>query len=1240
MLKQLSYIFITLHVLTLHMLYGDILFFYSAAVLPSIVKKSISNHAPTISGTPETTLNRYNLYQFQPLASDKEDDPLIFSIENKPEWSEFNTTTGLLSGIAANEGNFTNIIISVSDGKHSVSMEAFDIEVKPARDLAFLFGKATQGTDNSYTYYEPASKAIDNNSTTYNHTSSNNNENWWQVELPAKTNITQIAIQSRSSWTSRLEGAKVYITQTPYNGTVDETSMVKILEDSADKQIITFDPAQSGNYLIVKGADDHIVHMVSVEVYGEAPAAPIFVVEKTDYLISGTTDKGTVIGSSAAMDYQEETLHYSIVENVPFSIGSDGALSVSDTLNKTHYSFTVQVTDGTHVTTRTITVDVTSANVIEEILTSGDVIGTKITEKDLITAAREEIALLKSGNILLQTIYGEGNISYVPGNSRSQVIHLYGDPKKSFPIIYGNNNHILAVAGENHASRFTLFASNPFYYFANQSQLDYEPYMENIIDWLTDTENNASQSKTIALSFVDSSDAVENWINEHYTSWTLKTCNDNSALEDCYEGTDLIIIGNSGTSEDANALKLLFPTLFNEGKSILYLHKNWGENALSNLIEEFFTLSFPYGGNYWADDAASWENVIQMQNAYFTQGGIEAIDTILEHFEKKDYAFDWSKCKNSHGEYGENYDDCREVDGLDLEFFDGMKRVKTILEELDSKKKNLFDMQIYTLEEYKLYKLLALLGDKIRQSVSFPMDKVLSDQQAYFRSLYADASIYSYRLINPSQPDMGNFSRSDFSHIITTTIQRNLTSKKPFRSAGLYLLPGETVKISRTDKKSEVKTKIFINSIRSGATHIYQANGYNRPKYLQSKPVSIENNESIFLTHPYGGMLQIEFDTNDKNVSFTFEHVAQHPVWAYWMSNEEKSQFESALAEEAFEWAEVITPNFELHSKVNKMQNSIADDKWNGELDTFIDAINRYTSNYPNSLAGYKGPGIAEISEVQSFAQEHNLTLYNSDFVKHMNADQASCGYGCSGNPYDAYWAFDPVGHGDIHEIGHGLEKRLFRFEGWNYHASTNPYSYYTKSIFNQDHEESSVTTECQNLPFKTLFTALKESLEEENRTAYLQENLWKDSGWSEQVLFEIEAMMLTQYMKKLDNGWHLLTLLHLLERDRERIKRDWENQKATIGFDSYTLDEFKNISNNDWLIVSYSFAAKLDFRPFFDMYGMLYSQKASDQVATFGFEVAEEHFFVSTPAGYCTKDTYGEYLDKEILDFNETFPY
>jgi len=81
-----------------------------------------------------------------------------------------------------------------------------------------------------------------------------------------------------------------------------------------------------------------------------------------------------------------------------------------------------------------------------------------------------------------------------------------------------------------------------------------------------------------------------------------------------------------------------------------------------------------------------------------------------------------------------------------------------------------------------------------------------------------------------------------------------------------------------------------------------------------------------------------------------------------------------------------------------------------------VDATMRYVHNFPHVLAGFQGAGIDVVDEIHQFATSNNLQVHNLDLIKHMNADQATCGYGCSGNPYDAYWSFSPIGHGDIHE--------------------------------------------------------------------------------------------------------------------------------------------------------------------------------------------------------------------------------
>lgn len=652
--------------------------------------------------------------------------------------------------------------------------------------------------------------------------------------------------------------------------------------------------------------------------------------------------------------------------------------------------------------------------------------------------------------------------------------------------------------------------------------------------------------------------------------------------------------------------------MFTAGKSVLYLHDNWGENTLSDVMENLFEFSFPYGGNYWTADAALWNNVQEMQTSIFNGLGLESIDQILAHFQQNDYALDWSQCDDSGAGAGCQYSDAFGV---------GAAKLRSLITGLDQRKQVLFPND----GGYRFQKLLILLGDKYRHTVNFPMDKVATDDNEYFKSLFADYAVYNSRILDPVQPDMGNFSRSDFSHISPITKTVKLVTKQNFRSTGVYMLPGETMRVTRNDNAA-VNTKVFINDLRSGSTHEFEQNGYVRPKFLQTPHFAITSQETLTLTSPYGGPVYIDFDTNEQNVSFTFENIGEHP---YWTSPADNARFGEQLDAGEYDWAELVTSGFEVHSTLEKMRESIADPIW-GSAEALAEGTKQYIGDFPYVLAGFKGPGVDVIDEIHDFATEKGLTINVIDQVQHMNADQATCGYGCSGNPYDAYWAFSPIGHGDIHELGHNLEKSRFMFEGFELHAITNPYSYYTKSKYN---EITGGDTDCQNLPFRTLFEKIQASTHEANATQYLKDNLWSSSNWSHQVLVTIQAMMQTQAMGKLDNGWHLLARLHILERQITWAKADWENRKASLGFTNYSLSEFNAIRNNDWLVISFSFAAGLDFRDYLTMMGMEYSQKAADQVASFGYEMVPQRFFLSTPNGYCkSDDIYGAYLNKDTL--------
>jgi hypothetical protein len=127
----------------------------ASASLPAftITVNPPNNRAPTISGTPATTVNAGATYNFQPNATDADGDTLTYSIANAPSWATFNTATGRLSGTpdAADAGSYSNIAIAVSDGEDSAALPSFGITVSQgASGNAVLSWTApTQNTNGS-----------------------------------------------------------------------------------------------------------------------------------------------------------------------------------------------------------------------------------------------------------------------------------------------------------------------------------------------------------------------------------------------------------------------------------------------------------------------------------------------------------------------------------------------------------------------------------------------------------------------------------------------------------------------------------------------------------------------------------------------------------------------------------------------------------------------------------------------------------------------------------------------------------------------------------------------------------------------------------------------------------------------------------------------------------------------------------------------------------------------------------
>jgi hypothetical protein len=78
---------------------------------------------------------------------------LQFSISNTPAWASFNSLTGALTGTPSSGqvGDYSNIVISVSNGSGSASLAAFSINVTsgsaPTGSATLSWSAPTQNTD-------------------------------------------------------------------------------------------------------------------------------------------------------------------------------------------------------------------------------------------------------------------------------------------------------------------------------------------------------------------------------------------------------------------------------------------------------------------------------------------------------------------------------------------------------------------------------------------------------------------------------------------------------------------------------------------------------------------------------------------------------------------------------------------------------------------------------------------------------------------------------------------------------------------------------------------------------------------------------------------------------------------------------------------------------------------------------------------------------------------------------------
>jgi len=138
----------------------------------TVTDTSAPNRAPTITGTPPTSVVAGTAYTFTPTASDPDGNALTFSVTNRPAWASFDAMTGRLSGTPTATGTFASIAISVSDGTATAALAPFSITVTapagPANRAPVISGTPPTAAMQGMAYiFQPTATDADGNALTF-----------------------------------------------------------------------------------------------------------------------------------------------------------------------------------------------------------------------------------------------------------------------------------------------------------------------------------------------------------------------------------------------------------------------------------------------------------------------------------------------------------------------------------------------------------------------------------------------------------------------------------------------------------------------------------------------------------------------------------------------------------------------------------------------------------------------------------------------------------------------------------------------------------------------------------------------------------------------------------------------------------------------------------------------------------------------------------------------------------------
>lgn len=828
----------------------------------------------------------------------------------------------------------------------------------------------------------------------------------------------------------------------------------------------------------------------------------------------------------------------------------------------------------------------------------------------------------------------------------------------------GSPSKGLLIVGESNGHRYAAMATNML-------AVDVTPkstlIVKNLIAWLLNDKYQKKDIKVVLAHVPTRKDsryfphqsATIRWLNAVYsnkvTIYSDSQC-DYDKLDICIDqySPDLVLLSDMDREKrGGTALVKSFNKIVKEKVPFIFAGYYRGFQPIADPIGKYMGIKGE--GHYWKKHRIK---NLDVKKVIQGESDVTQVKGLLKRLQFGRFTIDTLKnCKK-------NYMDCHDPVFAN-EFRIAADLIRSQMVIMDEKNQSAIH------PDTPLMASISLLADKLRERIDYPI--TMKNIKAWYEAMFADWVINYSRTRNLAQPDLGSYVRDQKyikknhqeHYLYPETLNRKRAFSVPFSgqwtTTGWYALPGQKVKLTLNAKSDEM-VKVKLNFHRSKTNKVFKKHVYYRPLELEQSRLRLLPGVPLTFTTPYGGPIYLYVGNHDDkkgavSIDVSAEGVAEHPTILDFDDAKQIELFLEKIHKTSLPHVDLRNAGAEQHLRKDRLLGALNEDTPN--IESLLYAISNDHINANYTLAGYKTPNkplkatlpkdvveacILLFGESDCFDEE----LHIRKNIQHANYDQnAQCGIGCAGNPWDSAYPIQPYGWLDNHELGHNLQTRKLnthyasranrnQWEKYDSRAgenSNNIFPYYMLWKQHYINQKKSEVIKDHHANQKDLFFVYMSdvlNLRDKSGVRVVVRSDCKVLGkgdkfsgpWNEKRHGARNSYRLTFYLQLIlrhhkkktstgvifNNGFHVITLLYLHSRIFDKYSASealWQLHRDRLGFSEFPFKghpvygkrKVGKIPGNDFLLVSLSKLTGEDWRPYFDMFGLHYSDLAKQQV-------------------------------------------